>query len=127
MTAGTVAAAALSRAMALVGGPVGVLLIAAASLYYFRDALFSTRVELGEAGAAVREYTDGLEDMTAATVESNRQSLAQQMRENTIAIAEANAELDRLREKQKQSPMTLKGVPSNATIDVTATENELHA
>jgi len=115
----------LSASMAFLGGPLGILLIAAASAYYFRDALFSTRVELGEAGEAVREYTEGLENMTAATVESNRQSLAQQMRENTIAIAEAGAELDRLREKQKESPMTLKGVPSSATIDVTATENEI--
>ena len=125
MTVGTVAARALTGAMALLGGPIGIALIVAGSLYYFRDALFATRVELGEAGREVRGFTEGLEDMTAAQVENSRSSLAEQMRENKIAIAEAGVELDRLKEKQKESPMTLKGVPSSATIDVSGTENEI--
>ena len=119
------AARAASASMALLGGPVGVALIAAGSLYYFRDALFATRVELGEAGREVRGFTEGLEDMTATQVENSRSSLAEQMRENKIAIAEAGVELDRLKEKQKESPMTLKGVPSSATIDVSRAENEI--
>jgi TP901 family phage tail tape measure protein len=125
MGAGAVAAGVLTRAMALLGGPVGVLIIAAASLYYFRDAIFSTKVELGEAGEAVRGFTDGLQDMTSATVESNRQSLAQQMRENTIAIAEAGAELDRLQEKQKSQNVSNQGRPGAATAQMREAQQEV--
>ena len=119
------AARAASASMALLGGPVGVALIAAGSLYYFRDALFATRVELGEAGREVRGFTEGLEDMTAAQVENIRSSLAEQMRENKIAIAEAGVELDRLKEKQNSQNVVYQGRPGAATAQIGNAENEI--
>ena len=124
---GTLGAAArvASTAMAFLGGPVGVALIAAGSLYYFRDALFATKIELGETGEEVRQFTEGLEDMTAATVKSNRQSLADRMRENKIATAEASAELDRLREKEKSQDIVNQGRPGAATAQTGDAEDKV--
>ena len=124
---GTLGAAArvASTAMAFLGGPVGVALIAAGSLYYFRDALFATKIELGETGEEVRQFTEGLEDMTAATVKSNRQSLADKMRENKIATAEASAELDRLREKEKSQDIGNQGRPGAATAQTGDAEDKV--
>jgi tape measure domain-containing protein len=121
----TVAMTAARGAMAFLGGPVGVALIAAGSLYYFRDALFATDVAASDAEKEVRKMAESIGEMTVAKTAAQMQDLNEQMAENAIATATARAELDRLREKQNESPATLKGIPSSATIDVSKVEEEL--
>ncbi|WP_138438599.1 tape measure protein [Marinobacter alexandrii] len=123
--ASTVAMTAARGAMALLGGPVGIALIAAGSMYYFRDSLFETKVELGETGKELRAYTKDLNSLTDAQVENRRQSLAEAMRQNKLAISEAAAELERLKEIQASQSVRFQGRPGSAAPDLANVEAEL--
>ena len=101
--AGTAALAGLRGAMAFVGGPVGVALLAAGSLYYFRDSLFDVRSEATETEKSVKALADRMQGLTRAQLEHERTNLSRQMRENAAEIADAREEYERLQEKQSQS------------------------
>ena len=78
-----------SAAMALLGGPVGIVLTAAASLYYFRDALFGT----GEGITELTEDTKGLVAELGEATQAQREFInaqfQQSIQEQKTAIAEA--------------------------------------
>jgi hypothetical protein len=78
-----------SAAMALLGGPIGIVLTAAASLYYFRDALFGT----GEGITELTEDTKGLVAELGEATQAQREFInaqfQQSIQEQKTAIAEA--------------------------------------
>ena len=75
MLAMGVAARGASAAMSFLGGPVGIVLIAAASLYYFRDALFATNDEVSELHPELDNLTDSMNELSRAQLNSNRASI----------------------------------------------------
>ena len=116
------ATGALGGAMALVGGPVGLAIVAAGSLYYFRDSLFASSSEASQAEQDIRGLASGFKDLTVAQIENERNSIESQMRKNADAIAEARLELERLREAQAGRRMTNTLVPGGTAGIVQETE-----
>lgn len=123
--AATGAMTALRGVMAFLGGPAGIALIAAGSLYYFRDALFETDVAASDAEKEVRKMAESIGEMTIAQAENQMQSLNEQMAENAIATAKAREEVERLSEKQKQQNIVNQGRPGAATAQLGNIEAEL--
>lgn len=93
---------AASGAMAFLGGPVGLAVIAAGSLYYFRDEIWKS----AEASKELKEQLDGaaeaMGDFTEAGLESHRAKLSSQLEE---LRAEATALTKELEEKQLANVM----------------------
>lgn len=125
--AATGAMATLNGAMAFLGGPLGVALIAAGSLYYFRDALFSGRQEASEAVKEIQGLADGYRDLTKAQVENERYEISAQMRKNKVAIAEAREELERLQQKQSERSTGNTLVPGgmSGVVDITKAQSAI--
>jgi len=106
-----------SGAMALLGGPVGVALIAAGSLYYFRDALFETSIELTETEKNVKALSDRMGDLTEAELRHERTGIERKIRATTVALANARQEAERLAKAQSDSAAkSASGIGSISTL-----------
>ncbi|MDY0212550.1 MAG: hypothetical protein RBR06_06055 [Desulfuromonadaceae bacterium] len=64
------AVAGARGAMALLGGPAGVAILAATAIYHFRHELGLVERPAAEAESAVRSLTEGIEDLTRAQAEA---------------------------------------------------------
>ena len=87
----SVAARGLSGALALVGGPLGLLVGGAGLLYLFRDELGLTVPQVDANTTAVNKLTNGLDDMSQAAAQLTLTSLVGQLAE-VRAQAEVTAE-----------------------------------
>ncbi|MCL7931734.1 hypothetical protein, partial [Halomonas llamarensis] len=87
----SVAARGLSGALALVGGPLGLLVGGAGLLYLFREELGLTVPTVDANTTAVNKLTNGLDDMSQAAAQLTLTSLVGQLAE-VRAQAEATAE-----------------------------------
>ena len=89
ITVATVAARGLAGAMALLGGPIGIALIAAGSLYYFRDALFDTSPELKGLTEDTKKLVAELGKATKAQRELINAGFQQSVKDQRTAILDA--------------------------------------
>lgn len=121
----SVAARGYTAALSFLGGPVGVALIAAGSLYYFRDSLFNTNIEASEAEKNIRALTDRMGDLTEAELIHRNTGLVRQMQETASAIAEATAEVERLKRAQSDSAARSGGIVNVGNIGGSGGLNEL--
>jgi len=103
------AARAASASMAFLGGPVGIALIAAGSLYYFRDALFGAREEVSKLQPELDELTESMNDWTEAQLNSNRVSLVSDLTEARLAADKLSVSLEIAEQKEKMSNITSQG------------------
>ncbi|NVE91539.1 EF-hand domain-containing protein [Vreelandella titanicae] len=87
----SVAARGLSGALALVGGPLGLLVGGAGLLYIFREELGLTVPQVDANTTAVNKLTNGLDDMSQAAAQLTLTSLVGQLAE-VRAQAEVTAE-----------------------------------
>ena len=95
----SVAARGLSGAMALVGGPIGLLIGGGALLYTFRDELNLTGQRLGLTEEQVRDFRDELGDLSSADMSGSLDSLNSELEEATLKAAAARDELNKLRQE----------------------------
>jgi hypothetical protein len=117
MTVGAVAARALTGAMALLGGPIGIAIIAAGSLYYFRDALFGTSRQLTQTEKDVRALSDRMGDLTEAELRHERTGIERKIRATTVALVGARKEAERLAKAQSDSAAgSASGIGSISTL-----------
>ena len=103
MTVGAVAARALTGAMALLGGPIGIAIIAAGSLYYFRDALFGTSEQLTRTEQDVKALSDRMDGLTEAEIRHDRTGIERKLRATAEALVNARKEAERLTKAQSDS------------------------
>ncbi|MGP9796207.1 hypothetical protein ACT3UJ_02430 [Halomonas sp. 86] len=89
MSRGAAAAGLLGSALALAGGPAGVIVMAGAAAYYFRDSL-------GFASAAARETREEVDQLTGSIEGLTRAQYENQWRELYNNMADARAEAERL-------------------------------
>jgi len=87
----SVAARGLSGALALIGGPLGLLVGGAGLLYVFREELGLTVPQVDANTTAVNKLTNGLDDMSQAAAQLTLTSLVGQLAE-VRAQAEVTAE-----------------------------------
>ena len=83
------ATTALGASMRLLGGPVGIALLAAYGIYEFASSVERAREELGASLGPLEDYIKSLEDLTTA-------QRAVQRLDIEIGIDEAQGEIDRL-------------------------------
>lgn len=101
--AATGAMTALRGATAFLGGPIGIALIAAGSMYYFRDSLFDTNRELTETEKNVRALSERMADLTNAERLHEKSTIERQLRETAVALAAAREETEKLTKAQSES------------------------
>jgi len=103
-----------SIAMATLGGPVGIVLIAAASLYYFRDALFETKEEVSSLQPELDSLTDSMNNWTKAQLNNQRVALVADLRaarsaamdlSDALAIAEQKERMSNIRSQGRTKQM----------------------
>ncbi|WP_375058420.1 hypothetical protein [Zobellella sp. DQSA1] len=94
----------LATSMALLGGPAGIAIIAAGSLYMFRDELFLSAGQADKTKARVAELTAGVDDFNQAVLETE--------------VARLTLELSKLEDKAKSVAVEVKdamAAPSGAS------------
>ena len=109
MLAMGVAARGASAAMSFLGGPVGIVLIAAASLYYFRDALFATNDEVSELHPELDNLTDSMNELSRAQLNSNRASIVSDLTEAKLATDRLAVSIELAEQKERMSNITSQG------------------
>jgi len=82
----TAATTALSGAMAFLGGPVGVVIIAAAALVYFSTRASDAEKQADRLGDTVEGTTEKFKEMGAAQRALAEQGLVEKLREQELAI-----------------------------------------
>ena len=85
----TRATTALGASMSLLGGGVGVALLAAFAIYEFANSIVRAREELGAGLGPLEDYRKSLEGLTAAQIAVRRLDIE-------LDIGEAEGEIDRL-------------------------------
>ena len=96
MTAGTVAAGALSRAYALLGGPVGVIALAAGALIYFAERAETSEQRALRLGDELVKLTGAFDGLTAAQLRNEYNAQAARAFVTLPAeIAMAKAEVEK--------------------------------
>ena len=98
-----------SIAMATLGGPVGIVLIAAASLYYFRDALFETKEEVSSLQPELDSLTDSMNNWTKAQLNNQRVALVADLRAARSAAMDLSDALAIAEQKERMSNITSQG------------------
>ena len=98
-----------SIAMATLGGPVGIVLIAAASLYYFRDALFETKEEVSSLQPELDSLTDSMNNWTKAQLNNQRVALVADLRAARAAAMDLSDALAIAEQKERMSNITSQG------------------
>lgn len=98
-----------SAAMALLGGPVGIALIAAGSLYYFRDSLFDTKQEATALQKELEGLTNNLIDLTTAQLQNRKSEITVKLTEMRQEATELAKALSRAEEKERMSNITSQG------------------
>jgi hypothetical protein len=98
-----------SAAMALLGGPVGIALIAAGSLYYFRDALFETKEEVSKLQPELDSLTDSMDNWTKAQLNNKRVALVADLRAARAAAMDLSDALAIAEQKERMSNITSQG------------------
>jgi len=88
------AAGAARGAMALLGGPAGILGIVATGLYVFREELGLVPADVSDAQAAIDRLTGSLENLTAAQLGLRKISAQEQLEEAERAAAHYQARID---------------------------------
>ena len=97
------AARTASASMALLGGPVGIALIAAGSLYYFRDALFDTGKEVSKLQPELDDLTGSMNSWTEAQLRSNRANIVSDLTDARSAVEDLSSALDEAEEKESNA------------------------
>lgn len=92
---------AASGALALVGGPLGLLVGGAGLLYVFRDELNLTGQRLGLTSDEVEAFRGELDDMSMMDMSGSLDSLNSELEEATLKAATARDELNRLRQESE--------------------------
>lgn len=96
-----IAAAAMTRlgsAMALLGGPAGVVIVAAFALYKFLEATKEATPEVVDLDTEIKRLTGSFSDLNEVQRQNRIQTLSTEMSELRKKSAEATAELKRLRD-----------------------------
>ena len=96
-------------AMATLGGPVGIVLIAAASLYYFRDALFETKEEVSSLQPELDSLTDSMNNWTKSQLNNQRVALVADLRAARAAATDLSDALAIAEQKERMSNITSQG------------------
>lgn len=89
------AARGLSSAMALLGGPAGVIILAATAAYQFREELFGIADPAEEVKTRVDELTASIDDNSRAALNNGLVQLQNDLEKTRKAYAEARAEAER--------------------------------
>lgn len=92
----SIAARGLSGAMALVGGPAGVAVLAAGSLYYFREELGLVQRQTGLSTDELEKLRGEIDDLSEAALNNRISALSQDLKEVTLDAAAARDELSSL-------------------------------
>ncbi|MGK0545349.1 hypothetical protein ACSEE7_07575 [Halomonas cupida] len=95
----SIAARGLSGAMALVGGPAGVAVLAAGSIYYFREELGLVPRQAGLAADEIERLRGELDDLSDAAIESRISTLTQDLKQVALQAAAARDELSSLNQE----------------------------
>jgi len=103
MARASVAARGLSTAMALVGGPLGITLIAVGSLYYFREELGLVQRQAGLSTDELEKLRGEIDDLSDAALNNRVSRLSDDLEEATLKAASARQELANLKAEQTGS------------------------
>lgn len=95
----SVAARGLSGALALAGGPLGLLVGAAGLLYVFRDELRLTGERLGLTEDEASDFQDELDDLSNKDMSHSLDSLNSALDQATLKAAAAREEVARLKKE----------------------------
>lgn len=102
-TALAVAARGASAALLLVGGPVGAAIIAAGSIYYFRDALGLTRTAIGLTEQELADLRKEMAEMDGAEITQTLSQVENSLMQVGLKAAAAREELAKLRSENRGS------------------------
>ena len=105
--------------MSLLGGPVGIAILAAYAIYEFTNSIERARGELATGLGPLEDYRKSLEELTAAQIAVRRLDIE-------IDIGEAQGEIDRLERGLERIQRTLRqgGVATGSGFSVTAFSTE---
>ncbi|MBD1228309.1 tape measure protein [Xenorhabdus griffiniae] len=81
VNAASVAMNGLKGAMALLGGPLGIVMLAATALYYFHDQAENAKNEAKDLSNTVETLTGNLKEMNKAQLEANKVKLERKLAE----------------------------------------------
>ena len=99
----SVAARGLSTALALVGGPIGLMIGAGGLLYVFRDELNLTGHRAGLTEDQIADLRDEMQEMSQEDLSQSLSSLNTALDAATVKAATAREELARLRSENRGS------------------------
>lgn len=120
----TLASRALAASMAFLGGPLGIVLIAAAALVTFNDEIFNTGEKARLSSEEVDEFSASLAKLTTRASKSKLLGeINNEMQEVRNRIALANDSLSKL-EKFSDSPFKAQGI-NQLKSRITELNNEL--
>ena len=85
-----------SGAMALLGGPAGVAVLAAGSIYYFREELGLVQRQTGLSTDELEKLRGEVDDLSEAALNNRISALSQDLKEVTLDAAAARDELSSL-------------------------------
>lgn len=118
---------AAGSAMALLGGPAGVIMLAAGAAYYFRDSLFETKQETSELADEMGRLSQNLNLFTRAELESKRASLTTELSELKAEATELADELERAEEAERMSNIMYQGRPGAASHNASELRRQYQA
>ena len=103
MARANVGARALTGSMALLGGPIGLLIGAAGLLYVFRDELNLTGQRAGLTETQISDLRDEMQDMSQDDLSDSLSTLNSSLDAATLKAATAREELSQLRSENRGS------------------------
>lgn len=91
-----------SRGMALLGGPVGIVALAAFSLYEFSSSAESAEERADRLAFELDQLTAGMDSLTAAQARNQEQKLAEQLGDTIEQAQDLRSEIEQLQTKLKE-------------------------
>ncbi|MBZ9574421.1 tape measure protein [Modicisalibacter sp. MOD 31.J] len=118
MSRASVAARGLRGALALLGGPMGVALIAVGALYAFREELGLVQTYAKDAADEVDLLTGSIEGLSQAQLENKKVGIVANLVQAQIEAATLQKQIDDLQEKAHSESIQFQGRPGAAAAQL---------